>query len=330
MIVILEPGTDKTTYRTFGSLENIEALAFNLRFGGNSFGQPVRITEEFIAKLSQMAEAFPLYIPSTCKTLRYFMSNFKDIPQFAFFQTAFFLGLPEKEKHYPVAGEYFSAKEIVKWGYDGIYHGANSEIAGGNGKTISVVLNRRTTVCAIDNGKPVAVSLGFTPLEGIMSTRSCGDIDPGIVIYLMKELGYSIYKLDEILKNESGFYGMTGYDTPPDELLKLYGKSDKVTLAFDVYINQITRYIGDYIALLEGFDTVVFSGKNVKAMGQIIFELAKKMSFMGISLTEMPWNTDVESLCITSINSKRHFRINMLEESEIIYRKTQKLVKCRL
>jgi acetate kinase len=94
-----------------------------------------------------------------------------------------------------------------------------------------VVIDKQTTVCSARSGNPLSISLGFTPLEGVMSRTSCGDLDPGVVFYLMNNQGFSIYKIDDILKNESGFLGLTGYDLELKELVKFYGKDRKVTLA---------------------------------------------------------------------------------------------------
>ena len=356
MIIIIEPSTKKVLFRAFGAKnisthewkferdinagsqaehlkelvrrlagdEPIEAFSFHLQFGGDRYKEPAIITEKFIEQLSRRAGDFPLYIPSTCLILRLFLRELKDVPQFAFFETSFFSGLPASETHYPIANKYYQDSSVMKQGYHGILHGEHARLFADKESVISIVLDRQTTVCAINKGSPIAVSLGYTPLEGIMSTKSCGDIDPGIIIYLMKDQGLSMYKVDELLKNKSGFYGMTGFDLPMNELITLYGKDEKVTLAFDVYRNQILKYIGDYMSLLNGLDAVVFSGCYAGNLSQIIYKIAKEMSFLGINLDELPWDNGKDVLRITSGRSKRHFYINPLDETDIMCRETQK------
>ncbi|MHB9154339.1 MAG: hypothetical protein ACYC5N_01445 [Endomicrobiales bacterium] len=354
MIIVVEPGARKTVFSAFGAHraatfdwsyghetdeasrasrlrdilrrlsgdEPLEALSFRLHSGGSRFRSPVRIDATFPGQLSRLAGSFPLYIPPVARLLRLFSRELKDVPQFAFFETSFFAGLPQSEKQYPVADKYCLDSGIMKRGFHGIFHEANAGTAAREDRMLSVVLDRHTTVCAIRGRAPVAVSLGFSPLEGIMSLKSCGDVDPGIIVYLMKEQGFSLYRIDELLKNKSGFYGMTGYDLPPDGLIRLYGKVARVTLAFDVYKNQLMKHFGDYIALLGGLDSIVFAGRYVRALSPFIYRLAREISFLEMHLIELPWDLRKEFLRVTGENSKRHIFINTREEAAIIARKT--------
>lgn len=305
--------------------ETLEAFAFRLPFGDESFGSPLRVDGSFLQRLAELSGRFPLHVPSICALLSLFSRAFNDIPQFAYFETSFFASLPAQEKRYPLSEGYCAG--ILKQGFHGIYHGAHAALQGIGNNVISIVLDHQTTVCAVKNGAPVTVSLGSTPLAGIMSARSCGDIDPGIVIYLMKERNLSPYKIDDLLKNKSGFYGITGYNLSPDELIALYEKEPLVTLAFDVYKNHLLKYIGDYIAELHGFDSLVFAGRHVLRMKQVIYALAKGLSFMGVSLARLPWDPTQELCRITSDYSKRHVYINTLDEAGIICRHTRRLLE---
>jgi acetate kinase len=356
MILVIEPTATRARIRAFGSGNNntaleweytrstdqdvraqelrellanlakdgpLEAVSFRLLFGGSYFKKTVRIGKSFTATLGKLTGAFPLYIPPILSLIDLFCAELKNVPKFAFFETSIFSGLPAWEKSYPLANEYYPGTDMIKGGFHGIYHGAHAGMFGKKDKVVSVVMDRYTTVCAIKDGAPYTVSLGYTPLEGIMSLKSSGDVDPGIIVYLMKEKGYSMNRIDDILKNKSGFYGMTGYDLPPDQLITLYDKDPKVTLAFDVYINQILKYIGDSIAILHGLDSVIFAGQYVGSLGQVVYRLAKQMAFLEINLAELPWYTGTEFLRITSESSKRHFYINRLDETDIICRETQ-------
>lgn len=354
MIIIIEPTLKKISFRAFGKKgistfewkyewagipfrlqalvsqiagsEPLEAFAFRLHFGGSLFTAPVRIDAGFPEELARLSGIFPLYIPPACKLIRLFYQAFKEVPQFAFFETSFFSGLPLSETTYPLKNDCCDKSVVAKYGFHGIFHEAHAGLVPDADRIISVVLDRHTTVCAIHEKKPAAVSLGCTPLEGIMSSKSCGDIDPGIIVYLMKEKNVSPYRIDKLLKTESGFYGMTGYDLPPDDLIKFYGKDEKVTLAFSVYKNQILKYIGDYIALLHGFDALVFAGQYAGALGQIIYEIAKDISFLGISLGALPWDVQQPFSRITSGQSAKHIYLNTQDETDIIYHEMQKFL----
>ncbi|MGA2090891.1 MAG: hypothetical protein ABSH12_05450 [Endomicrobiales bacterium] len=306
--------------------ETLDAISFRLTFGDDSFKSPVRINDGFSRQLEQFSSRFPLHIPTICAIINLFSYALKGVPQFAYFETAFFSGLPAREKCYPIATHYSSTAEILKHGFHGIYHKWHADQPGVGNNVISIVLDRHTTVCAIRDGSPVAVSLGNTPLEGVMSMRSCGDIDPGIIIYLMKEQNLSPYKIDDILKNKSGFYGMTGFDLPLDDLITLYEKDTKVTLAFDVYKNQILKYIGDYIVELHGFDSIIFGGRHVQGLERIIYALAKDLSFLGMPLVELPWDDSRELCRITADSSLKNIYVNSLDETDIICRDTHNLL----
>jgi acetate kinase len=258
--------------------------------------------------------------------LEIFYRDFEDIPQVAFFETAFFSRLPEAEKYYAIPREFYQGNRIKKWGFHGIFHEANCEMFSQNEKCISIVFDKQTTVCSVKNHKPFSISLGYTPLEGVMSRTSCGDLDPGIVFYLMNVHKFSIYKIDDILKNESGFLGLTGYDLELKELVKFYGQDPKVNLAFDVYQAQLLKYIGEGISVLGGLDNLVFAGSQVDILLPIIYSLIKKISFLGINTKSLPWKDKKETFQITSKESKIKAYFNRMDLSAVIFYETVKFL----
>ena len=331
MVLIVEPGTKytkicsfekngKALYSTFKaddlneknlqkkishSFKNaaISAIAFRVLFGADYFSAPVPIDGRFFKKFERLTDLFPFYIPHAARMLDIFYKNFKNIPLIAFFETSFFTKLAKEESYYAIPYEYHKSNRIKKFGFHGIFHEAASGLFPKNKKIISVVLDKQTTVCSIDKGTPSTISLGYTPLEGIMSRTSCGDLDPGIVFYLIDKAKYSLFKIDEILKNDSGFKGFTGYDLSFEEFAKLYGHDSRVNLAFEIYQSQILKYIGEGIAIMGGIDAIIFSGGFLGAIQAFIYNLTKKISFLGINLKELPWGSQKELLKISSPGS---------------------------
>src|SRR5690606_1721658 len=153
---------------------------------------------------------------------------FPDPPFLVFFETGLFLNLPEIEKKYAVNSGNKEADKYLKSGFHGIWHSYNSQIPINPNKTISIVLDKTTTICAFNKKEPVSTSYGSSDLGGIMGNLSCGDIDPGIIFYLMKKNGYSLFKMDEILKNQSGFKGLTNINKNLDILIREYEKNEDV------------------------------------------------------------------------------------------------------
>jgi len=322
--------TSKTLKRDILSLAGkarITAISFRILFGGEFFDKATVIDQDFFDKFVQLTDFFPFYIPLIMNMLKVFYRDFAGIPQIAFFETAFFSKLPEEEKYYAIPHELYKNNRIKKWGFHGIFHEFNYEMFSQAKKCISIVFDKQTTVCSMKDGMPFSISLGYTPLEGVMSRTSCGDLDPGIVFYLMNVHGFSIHKIDDILKNESGFFGLTGYDIELKELIKFYGKDPRVDLAFDIYQAQILKCIGEGIAFLGGLDNIIFSGSEAGAFIPIIHSLVKKISFLGINTKSLPWADKKEFFPITSQESKVSVYLNRMSLPAVIFYETTELLE---
>jgi acetate kinase len=271
----------------------------------------------------------PLYVSNTLNFIKNLYEVFYDVPILLFVETGFFKDLPETEKYYAVPHIYSGNNSFKKWGFHGIWHSYNDCIHGKQNKTISIVIDNYTTVCAINKGKPVTVSFGCTPLEGIMGRTSCGEIDPGIVFYLMHHMGYSVQKIDEILKKQSGFLGLTGQNMEINEMLKYCGKEDAINQAVIIYFNQLKKYVGESMAILNGVSDIVFSGKSINALFPIIFYLIKDVSYFDIALNPLPWSTKEKISQITTNNSKIHVYINSQTLPEVIYSLTVEYIRTK-
>jgi len=297
---------------------NLEAIYFRVLFGGDYFKRPVPVNDKFFERFMRLTDFFPFYVPSACAVMKRFRDIYGHTPIIAFFETSFFLKLPDTEKYYAMPFEYYQDDNIKKWGFHGIFHEASAYLVPAKSKNISMVFDKQTTVCSIYNRKPFSISLGYTPLEGIMSRTSCGDMDPGIVFYLMNIRNYSMYAIDELLKNKSGFVGLTGYDIDLGDMIKLYGRDSKIDLAFEVYCNQIIKHIGDGISVMGGLDNVVIAGKNIDILTPIIHKVLKKISFLGINLISLPWDKKMKTARITSETSTINVYLNRAGLSDII------------
>jgi len=305
--------------------DKLKVITFRILFGGDYFNKPTVIDAKFLELLGKLTDFFPFYIPSTLNMLKRFRSTFKDIPLIAFFETSFFLKLPDEEKYYALPLEFYRESKIKKFGFHGIFHEANAGIVPSGSRMISVVFDKQTTVCAIHNKRPLSISLGYTPLEGIMSNRACGDLDPGIIFYLMNVHNFSIYEIDEMLKNRSGFVGLTGYDIELKDMVKLRGKDAKVDLAFDVYETQILKYIGECLSVLGGLDNIIFAGNNAGILTPIIYSIMKRISFLGINAANLPWGGDNNMVPISSDQSTIKVYVNRMDFAKIIFNRTSQI-----
>ena len=254
-----------------GRRENVGAVSFRLLRGEWGRARVRKVDGAFLKECAGMDEAHAEYGVLILSLLGLCAGLYPDVPQYAFSETAFFSHLPEEEKYYAIP-EGLGGRELrlQRTGFHGILHAHAAKISGGRGRVVSVVMDRMTTVCGIQGGRPVTISTGCTPLEGVMGAASCGDMDPGVVFHLMREMGLSIFQVDDILKKKSGFAGVTGLAKPPEEIFRLYQKRAQVTLAFDMYRNHILRHIGEAMAELAGADALVFSGSSLGALSPLV------------------------------------------------------------
>jgi acetate kinase len=319
----LDELTDEAALRKYiygiSGKTRIRAIAFRILFGGDYFKKAELIDSNFFSRFKRLTIFFPFYVPTMLEVLKRFLKIFKKIPLIAFFETAFFTKLPDEEKYYALPFEYYKNTGIKKWGFHGIFHESNAQMFIKRKKVVSVVMDKQTTVCSIMGNSPFSVSMGYTPLEGIMSRRSCGDIDPGIIFYLMNVHNFSIYQIDEVLKNESGFFGVTSYDIGFTDMLKLRGRDARIDLAFDMYKAQIIKHIGEAVTLIGGLDVVVFAGEYLIKAVPLIREIIKQISFLGIHTLGLTWDGDNDMYAVTSKESKVEVYMNIMGLSKTIY-----------
>jgi acetate kinase len=319
----------KKTVQKVSGKSKIRAISFRVLFGGEYFRGPVLVDKEFFTQFKKVTEFAPFYISTVTKTLRHFRAVFKNIPVIVFFETSFFVDLPDEEKYYALPFEYHKNNKLRKWGSHGIFHQDNAAVCPYQSRTVSIVFDKQITVCAVKNMKPKVISLGYTPLEGIMSRRSCGDLDPGIPFYLMNVHKYSFYQIDQMLKQESGFLGLTGYDMPLEDMLKIRGKDKKVDLAFEICCGQILKYIGKGISVMGGLDNIVFGGGIVAECSPLIHEIMKKISFLGVNTGCLPWDMNKERVVLSSDESTIGVYANKNDVCAIMYERTKFLLKSK-
>ncbi len=318
---------DSGDYSTGSGFEvslGAKAVSFVVPFGGENMVSPCKLDEKLPYEFENLAGKYPLYAPYTGSILRDAFRYLK-IPAFVFFDTSFFNLLPEEDRGYALPLSAANRQELRKSGAHGIFHEYAGELSGKNDKTVSFVLDKKTTVSASYNGLPKTISLGLTPLEGIMSLNSSGDIDPGIAFYLMKQEGLTPHGLDELLNKKSGFLGLTGNNFTMKEFAELRGKNNKIALAFEVYKSQILKYFGEAVAVLNGVDSIVFSGSNISVLQGLIVELLKQAGFLGITLKELPWENNQEIEMVSAVDSKVSVFLNRKSVAGIVFEKTLKL-----
>ena len=243
-----------------------QAIAHRIVHGGTRFTQPTRIDPGVLAAIGQLSPLAPLHNPEALRWLAAATALWgADVPQVAVFDTAYFASLPRVAAEYALPPRLGIDRGVRRYGFHGLAHESmwhrwcrlNPQLPQG-GRLITLQLGGGCSITAINQGRPVDTSMGFSPLEGlVMATRS-GDLDPAIVPYLQHELGLTGDEVIDQLNHQCGLAGVAGTDANPTELLA--DPSPQARFAVELYCYRIRKYVGAYLAVLEGCDGIVFGG----------------------------------------------------------------------
>lgn len=251
--------------REFLGSERVDAIAHRVVHGGTRLAAPCVIDAAVEAEIECLAALAPLHNPRALAWVRACRAlPGKGLAQVAVFDTGFYAALPEVARSYALPQQLAQRLGLRRYGFHGIAHQAmwrrwrhlRPGIAEG-GRVISLQLGAGCSITAIAGGSPRDTSMGFSPLEGlVMATRS-GDLDPGVLLYLLREGGMTVDELDHLLHKESGLLGMTG----EDDMRHLLASSEPAAqLALSLYCYRACKYVGAYLAVLGGADAILFGG----------------------------------------------------------------------
>jgi acetate kinase len=266
------------------------AMAHRVVHGGRRFTAPVRIDSSVLTAIRALSELAPLHNPKAVEWIEAACSAAgPDVAQVAAFDTAFFSSLPRVAGEYALASRYGIDEGVRRYGFHGLAHEAlwrrwsqlHPDLPLG-GRVITLQMGGGVSAAAIERGKPLDTSMGFSPLEGlVMGTRS-GDIDPAVVPYLEKRLRKSSDEIISLLNRESGVFGLSGGAT---ELGKLAADpSPEAQFAVDLYCYRARKYIGAYLAVLGGCDGIVFGGGVGEHVPAVRQRMLAGMGWAGIEI----------------------------------------------
>ncbi|HTM92975.1 MAG TPA: acetate kinase [Flavisolibacter sp.] len=271
--------------------EEIDAVGHRVVHGGESFASTTVITSEVKAEIKKLFSLAPLHNPANYLGIEVAEKIFTKAKQVAVFDTAFHQTMPEKAFRYAIPQHFYRDNGIRAYGFHGTSHKYVTEktleyLNNPSAKIITIHLGNGCSMTAVNAGESVDTSMGFGPVCGlIMGTRS-GDVDPFIIFHLVNQLGYSLDQVNNMLNKQSGMLGLTGFSDMRDISKAIAEGSDEAELAYEMYAYRIKKYIGSYIAVLNGVDAIVFTGgvgendMNVRRM------VCRDMDYLGIQLDE--------------------------------------------
>lgn len=282
------------------SLGSIKAFGHRVVHGGDEFTKPTIVNKNNIKKLAKYNELAPLHNPYNLSFINLALVNQPKIKNIAVFDTGFFADINEETKHFAIPIQYYY-QNIKRYGFHGISHQYILSEASkmlkkkeNNCNLIICHLGGGCSISAISKGKAVDISLGFTPLGGIMMSTRCGDIDPGVLIHLIRKYNYSVDKLNNILNHASGILGISNKSNYLELINGLKIKDEKCTLAFNMFCYQIRKTIASYFGILNNVDAICFTGSIGSGLEITRKNIIKNMSIVkGIPILAIKTNEEL-------------------------------------
>jgi len=272
------------------SFDEIDGIGHRVVHGGEVFSGSVLINDDTIATLKELSNLAPLHNPANIVGIIEFIKALPNVPAIAVFDTAFHQTMPESSFLYPLPYEYYEKYGIRKYGFHGTSHKYVTERAAEllnrplkDTRLISCHLGNGASIAAVEGGKSLDTSMGFTPLAGVtMGTRS-GNIDPALIPYIMEQTGKSVEEVLDVLNKQSGMLAISGFSSDLRDIeIEASKGNQRAQLALDVFADRIHKYIGSYAARMGGVDAIIFTAGIGENSDVIRKKVLQGLEFMGV------------------------------------------------
>ena len=317
------------------SMKEIDAVGHRVVHGGEKFAQSVLITDEVMAAIEECNPLAPLHNPANIIGIKACQELMPGTPMVAVFDTAFHQTMPPVAYTYALPYEYYEQDKVRRYGFHGTSHKYVSQRAAAmlgkpieELKLISCHLGNGSSITAIDGGKSVDTSMGFTPLAGLpMGTRS-GDLDAGILEYLMHKHGYNIDEMLNVLNKKSGVLGISGVSSDFRDLESAAPQGNqRAQLALDVFDYSVKKFIGSYAAAMGGVDAIIFTAGVGENGPDTRAAAVSGLEYMGVKLDAEKNNTRGKEVDVAADDSKVRVLVIPTNEELMIAVDTAALVK---
>ncbi|MBB2183647.1 acetate kinase [Lachnospiraceae bacterium MD1] len=321
-------------YGVIKSLDEIGAVGHRVVHGGEKFATSTLINEEVIKAIEECNDLAPLHNPANLIGIRACANLMKGVPMVAVFDTAFHQTMPPKAYLYGLPHEYYNSYKIRKYGFHGTSHSYVSKRAAefcgldiNNSKIIVCHLGNGASISAVLNGKSVDTSMGFTPLAGlVMGTRS-GDIDPSIIDFIAKKENKTIDQIMNLLNKESGVQGMSEVSSDFRDInAAMDSGNEKARSAFEVFVYRVAKYIGGYVAAMNGVDAIAFTAGVGENDHKVREDVCAYLGYLGVSIDLEKNKARGEEVMLTTPDSKVKVCIIPTNEELAIARETVALL----
>lgn len=313
-------------------VKEINAVGHRIVHGGETFAESIIINDEVIKAIEKCSELAPLHNPANLMGIK--ACEKLGVPQIAVFDTAFHQTMPKKAYLYGIPYELYEKYKVRRYGFHGTSHRYVSERASEilntpkeKLKIITCHLGNGGSVSAINGGKCMDTSMGFTPLEGLIMGTRCGDIDPAVVSFIMQKENLDSKAIDDIMNKKSGILGISGVSSDfRDVESAAKNGNERAQIALDMFHYRVAKYIGEYTSVLNGVDAIVFTaglGENSKPSREAICEYIK---WLGVELDETSNSKRGEEIIISTPSSKVKVIVIPTNEEIVIARDTKEIL----
>jgi len=315
---------------TFAALEGLNlpqpvAVGHRLVHGGPDHTSPVRVDSRLLNTLRELAVFAPLHLPSEIQGIAAVAAHFPGLPQVACFDTSFHRRMPELAQRFPLPRDLWN-EGVRRYGFHGLSYEYIVDALGetAQGRTIIAHLGNGASMVAVRNGQPLDTTMGFTPTGGFMMGTRTGDLDPGILLYLMNQKGYGASQIDHLVNHQAGLLGVSGISPDMKTLLEKRKSEPHANQAIEMFCYQLRKHIGALTAVLGGVDTLVFTGGIGERAAPVRWSVCQGLEHLGIHLD--PKQNEIHADTITTPESSCTVRVIPTNEDLIIARHTRKLI----
>lgn len=323
-------------FQILSSLWELGAIGHRVVHGGEYFSAATKIDDAVIEKIQLCSELAPLHNPANLAGILACQELAPEIPQIAVFDTAFHQTMTPEHYLYAIPYSYYEKYKVRRYGFHGTSHQFVFEKLmetwkDGNmekWKVITCHIGNWASITAIQDGKVIETSMGMTPMEGLMMGTRAGNVDPGVITFLMKKEWLSAQDTENILNKKSGLLGVSETSSDMRDILDGRKKwDDRATITLQMYINSIVKYIWSYVALMNGVDALVFTGGVLERSRDVRKLLLQKLARLGITLDEKANDFSTEERVISTSDSKVLVKVIPTNEELMIAEEAYRLLE---
>ena len=271
--------------------KDIRAIGHRVVHGGARYVEAAPVNEDLLSYLKATTPLAPNHMPATITSIEAFLDAYQDAPQIACFDTSFFHNVPKVAKYFALPLSLQRRYKIRRYCFHGLVYQSVLEdfqkhegAMAAKGRVIMAHLGNGVSVCACRNGKPIDMSMGFTPVSGTMMSTRIGDVEPGLITYLQQGAGFSINEVSHLMSHQAGLLGVSGTTADMYTLLHTQDDNPNVAFALDLFTYKLRKTIGEMAAALNGVDSIIFSGGIGERSSEIRQKICSELGYLNVTL----------------------------------------------